>query len=207
MDAPIEVALVDDDADVLESTRLVLEGEGLSLRTHASAEALLGDLARGRHPDCIVSDVKMGGMSGIQLQKELIARGFRQPLILVTGHGDVVTAVTAIKAGASDFIEKPFDASHLAETIKASVERARRSGAVERRRAEARERAILLSARQRQVMGLVVEGYSSKQIALELGISPRTVETYRLWIMEKMCAQSLAELVRMAALIEDDVTA
>lgn len=203
MDAPIEVALVDDDADVLELTRLVLEGEGLTLRTHVSAELLLGDLARGRNPDCIVSDVRMSGMTGIQLQKELIARGFRQPLILVTGHGDVVTAVTAIKAGASDFIEKPFDASRLAETIRTSVDRARRNEAVERRKAEARERAILLSARQRQVMDLVVEGYSSKQIAVELGISPRTVETYRLWIMEKMGARSLAELVRMAALLED----
>jgi two-component system, LuxR family, response regulator FixJ len=206
MSTPIEVALVDDDPDVLESTRLVLEGEGLSLRTHASAEALLADLERGRNLDCIVSDVRMGGMSGIELQEQLLARGFRQPLILVTGHGDVSTAVSAIKAGASDFIEKPFDATRLAETIRASVETARRSEAVERRRAVACERAKLLSARQRQVMNRVVDGYSSKQIAADLGISPRTVETYRLWIMERMGAGSLAELVRMAALLDDDGT-
>ena len=200
----IEVALVDDDPDVLESTRLVLEGEGLSLRTHDSAEALLAELERGHNPDCIVSDVRMGGMSDIELHKQLVDRGFRQPLILVTGHGDVSTAVSAIKAGASDFIEKPFDASRLADTIRTSVERARRCEAADRRKAQARQRATLLSPRQRQVMNRVVDGYSSKQIAAELGISPRTVETYRLWIMERMGAGSLAELVRMAALLDDD---
>lgn len=200
----IEVALVDDDPDVLESTRLVLEGEGLSLRTHDSAEALLADLERGHNPDCIVSDVRMGGMSGIELHKQLVDRGFRQPLILVTGHGDVSTAVSAIKAGASDFIEKPFDASRLADTIRTSVERTRRCEAADRRKAQARQRATLLSPRQRQVMNRVVDGYSSKQIAAELGISPRTVETYRLWIMERMGAGSLAELVRMAGLLDDD---
>ena len=143
-------------------------------------------------------------MSGIELHKQLVDRGFRQPLILVTGHGDVSTAVSAIKAGASDFIEKPFDASRLADTIRTSVERARRCEAADRRKAQARQRATLLSPRQRQVMNRVVDGYSSKQIAAELGISPRTVETYRLWIMERMGAGSLAELVRMAGLLDDD---
>ncbi|HRK18066.1 MAG TPA: response regulator [Hyphomicrobiaceae bacterium] len=199
----IPIALIDDDPDVRESTRLVLLGEGIKADVYESATSFLQALPHHSHspPRCIVSDVRMPGLSGLDLQQQLFRRGITVPLILITGHGDVGTAVAAMKAGAEDFIEKPFDLQYLVDAIRRSVSRAAEAEQEARMRIEVVERAAQLSARQHEVMLLVVDGYSNKQIAAKLGISARTVETYRLWVMEKMGAGSVAALVRMAMLL------
>jgi two-component system, LuxR family, response regulator FixJ len=195
------VALIDDDAAVLDSLRMALRKRGIEVACFASAEDFLAgfDALDAR---CVVTDVRMPGLSGIDLQHELIRRGSAVPLILITGHGDIAMAVDAIKLGAFDFIEKPFEDQRLAESIRkalahADIERTRQG-----ERAVIAARAAELSHRQRQVMALVAKGRSNKEIAIELAISPRTVENYRAWVMEKMGATNLAELVRMTVLLE-----
>ena len=194
------VALIDDDAAVLDSLRMVLVSRGISVECFSSAEAFLG--YSGDLPDCIVSDVRMPGLSGLELQNELQARDVRAPLILMTGHGDIAMAVQAIKAGAFDFIEKPFDNEVLLDAIRRAVASRSRELAQNDRTAEWAARARDLSLRQRQVMGLVAQGLSNKEIALKLSLSPRTVENYRAWVMEKMGARNLAELVRIVVALE-----
>lgn len=201
MNDELEIAIIDDDPAVLDSTRLVLAGEGIAARGFASAESFLTALDQGAKPRCVVSDVRMPGMSGLELQAELKRRGEAVPLILITGHGEVSMAVAALKAGASDFIEKPFEASLLVGAIRRAARQAVEMERHEKARREAVDRAAQLSPRQREVMLLVAEGYSNKQVAAKLGISARTVETYRLWVMERMGAESLASLVRMVLLL------
>jgi two-component system response regulator FixJ len=195
------VALIDDDAAVLDSLRMALRKRGIEVACFASAEDFLAgfDALDAR---CVVTDVRMPGLSGIDLQHELIRRGSAVPLILITGHGDIAMAVDSVKLGAFDFIEKPFEDQRLAESIRkalahADIERTRQG-----ERAVIAARAAELSHRQRQVMALVAKGRSNKEIAIELAISPRTVENYRAWVMEKMGATNLAELVRMTVLLE-----
>jgi two-component system response regulator FixJ len=143
----------------------------------------------------------MPGLSGLDLQRELKRLGVSVPVILITGHGDIAMAVTAIKEGASDFIEKPFDDERLVESLAQAIatERELRSDAAES--SELAARVAELSPRQREVMYLVAEGLSNKQIALQLGISPRTVENYRAWAMERMGARNLADLVRKVLIL------
>jgi two-component system response regulator FixJ len=203
MSARIKLALIDDDPAVLDSTGLLLKGLGLYVHAFPSADEFLAEIAKTRMDlSCIVSDVRMPGTSGLELQEALARQGNCTPLILITGHGDVRMAVAAIKAGAHEFIEKPFSIDDLAAAIRSAAETASEAAAEHKERNAIAARAEQLSARQREVMDLVVEGYSSKQIGAKLGISPRTVETYRLLIMEKMGAGSVAALVRMAAAIE-----
>jgi two-component system, LuxR family, response regulator FixJ len=201
MDRPLTVALIDDDPAVCDSTRLVLAGDRITAAIYANAMAFLRDCDNGKSFDCIISDVRMPGISGLELQSILRERSSHLPLILITGHGEVRMAVTALKAGAFDFIEKPFDASHLAASIRRAAAEARKVEEDARLREDVIARSAQLSARQYEVMVLVTEGYSNKQIAAKLGISARTVETYRLWVMEKMGAGSLAALVRMVLLL------
>jgi two-component system, LuxR family, response regulator FixJ len=200
----ITIALVDDDAAVLDSTLLVLDSEGIKSICFERASDLLAELDLGHHPTCIVSDVRMPGMSGMELQAELNRRSGSIPLILMTGHGDIGMAVQAIKEGASDFLEKPFDVRLLAEAVRRAAGQSRELERRAKGQKEVEERAAQLSARQHEVMILVAEGYSNKQIAAKLGISARTVETYRLWVMEKMGAGSVAALVRMVMLLPGD---
>lgn len=198
-----ELALVDDDADVRDSIVAMLSaGGGIEVRGFASAEAFLAALDDDYSPGAVVSDVRMPGMSGLELQEELTRRGGRLPLILITGHGQVSMAVAALKAGAADFIEKPFEEAALLASIERAFSAADRQSEAERMRADIEARVAQLSQRQKEVMDMVVRGLSTKEIAIELGISPRTVDTYRLWIMEKTGARNLAELVRMAMLLE-----
>lgn len=199
---PTDVCIIDDDASVLDSLDALLQSHGLEVEALSSAEQLLSRLEQGRPPSVIVSDIRLGGMSGLDLQQELLRRRARVPLILITGHGEVSMAVAAIKAGAEDFIEKPFDGAALVDSIRRALDKATREAEAERSREEIAEKLGQLSQRQREVMDLVVRGYSSKEIAARLGISPRTVETYRLWIMEKTGARNLAELVRMVVQVE-----
>jgi len=193
----LHVALVDDDEAVLDALRLLLSAKGMRPACFASAGAYLD--GRGEHDrfDCIVADVRMPGMSGVDLVQHLQGEAASPPVLLITGHGDVDMAVAAIKLGATDFIEKPFDETRLLEAIRtaASTDRQKRDEAA--RFAELRLRYEGLSHRQRQVMTLATEGLSNKEIAQRLDISPRTVEIHRSWMMTRMTARNLAELVRM----------
>jgi two-component system response regulator FixJ len=197
------VALIDDDDAVLDSLRMALGKRGIEISCFASAEAFLehGDALASQ---CIVSDVRMPGLSGIDLQHELIRRGSPVPLILITGHGDIAMAVEAVKLGAFDFLEKPFDDQRLADAIRAAITHSAAVTTRQGERVQFAARAAELSHRQRQVMRLVAKGLSNKEIAQKLEISPRTVENYRSWVMERMGAGNLAELVRMVVLLEND---
>lgn len=193
-----QVYVVDDDAAVLDSIRLRLTAEGLSGSYFASAEQLLDAIGQEGPSLCIVSDVRLPGMSGLELQAELVRRGLNSPLVLITGHGEIEMAVRAVKAGAFDFLEKPFDPARLIASVRSALETAGQNLATQRDLKDIKDRVSHLSERQRQVMDLAVLGYSNKEIALQMGISPRTVESYRAWVMEKTGAANLAELVRIS---------
>ena len=166
----------------------------MAVRTYHSVEAFLA--VDGDTPGCIVSDVRLPGRSGLDLQRRLNEKGRMAPLILITGHGDIAMAVNAIKDGAFDFIEKPYDADQLIASIDKALAVDEKVRLREGQKAEIVARIAELSPRQRQVMHLVAEGLSNKQIAARLGISPRTVENYRAWVMERLAASNLADLVR-----------
>jgi two-component system response regulator FixJ len=203
------IALIEDDEAALDSLRLLLEGRGLAVRGFASAEAFLESLAPGHAPErgqeqcaCVVSDVRLPGLSGVDLQRTLKAQGRDVPVILITGHGDIAMAVAAMKEGALDFVEKPYDAEHLIGSIEKALAAGEELKSRDSQRRELMERLAELSPRQTEVMHLVAQGLSNKQIAARLGISPRTVENYRAWVMERMGAANIAELVRKVLLVE-----
>jgi two-component system response regulator FixJ len=195
------VALIDDDEAVLDSLRMLLENRGMPVKCFTSADAFLAH-SESMPVSCIVSDVRMPGLSGLDLQGELLKRGSPVPLILITGHGDIAMAVSAVKMGAFDFIEKPLDDHKLMESIRKAAESSEQRHSRYDQIAETRKRVAELSQRQREVMELVAKGLSNKEIALRLRISPRTVENYRAWVMEKMGATNLADLVRMVVQLE-----
>jgi two-component system response regulator FixJ len=194
------IALIEDDEAALESLRLLLEGRGLRVCGFASAEAFLVGLNEDQ-PECVVSDVRLPGLSGLDLQRTLKAQGSHVPVILITGHGDIAMAVTAMKEGAFDFVEKPYNADDLIAGIEKALAAAEELRSRESQRLDLLERMDELSPRQKEVMHLVAEGLSNKQIALRLGISPRTVENYRAWVMERMDVRNLADLIRKVLLI------
>jgi len=196
MTAEARVFVVDDDADVRASIRALLEAAGVAVETYESATALL---ARGESfgRGCVVADIRMPDMDGLELQEELTRRGIRLPVIIVTGHGDVALAVRAMKAGAVDFIEKPFDADLLLDSIRRAFEVGERVQAQASEARAAVEVIAQLTERERQVLEHLIAGQSNKVIAYELGISPRTVEIHRARVMEKLRARSLSDLVRL----------
>jgi two-component system response regulator FixJ len=189
------IALIEDDEAVLRSLSLLLESKGIAVRAYASAESFLAD-AEGGPPQCVVTDIRMPGMSGLELQRVLKMRDAAVPLILITGHGDIAMAVQAIKQGAFDFIEKPLDDERLAASITEAIDSGHRARVEQSEREQLAARVAELSPRQVEVMHLVADGFSNKEIAIKLDISPRTVENYRAWVMEKMDAGNLADLVR-----------
>jgi two-component system response regulator FixJ len=195
------IALIEDDEAVLHSLRLLLEGRGMTVRCFDSAEAFLAAL-QNEAPSCIVSDVRLPGMSGLELQRALRDARSALPVILITGHGDIAMAVSAMKEGAFDFIEKPYDAEQLIASIGNALAAGEEQRSRDSQRLELLDRLAELSPRQKEVMHLVAEGLSNKQIALRLGISPRTVENYRAWVMERMQAGNIAELVRKVLIIQ-----
>ena len=194
----LSIALIDDDEAILDSVQLYLGRRGFAVSCFRAAKPLLDALDAGSEFDCVVTDVKMPGMSGLALQRALSQRACLLPVIIITGHGDIDMAVSAIKAGASDFIEKPIDDRRLVTSIGEAVRRSRDKMATERELVDLQKRYAELSERQRQVMDLAIQGLSNKEIAARLGISPRTVEHYRESAMERMQASRLAELVYMA---------
>jgi two-component system response regulator FixJ len=203
MTDPIQIALVDDDAAVLDSLQLYFVRHGVVTSCFPSAEAFLAALDGDVQPECIVSDIRMPGMSGLDLLNRLKERHCIAPLILITAVADIEMAVSAIKNGAFDFIEKPFDESRLLASIQTAVALRRQQAGDAAELDKLRSRFNTLSLRQRQVMELAVAGLSNKEIAYRLDISPKTVENHRAWVMERMDAKSLAELVRIAMRIEE----
>jgi len=196
------VHVIDDDVEVRQSLAFLLSTAGLAVRVHESALAFLKILPTVTE-GCVVTDIRMPGMNGLELQQHLRDHRSRLPVIVMTGHGDVALAVEAMKAGAIDFIEKPFDDEVLLSAIRAAL--THRAVASERhaRIAAVQERLAKLSEREREVLDRLINGKANKVIAYELGISPRTVEVYRANVMTKMQADSLSELVRMALMNGD----
>src|SRR6516164_2288532 len=191
----MHVALIDDDAAVLDALRYYLARRSISTSTFQAAKEFLEALDRRQQFDCAVSDVRMPGMSGLDLMKQLNERSYAGPVILITGHGDVDMAVGAIKNGAFDFIEKPFDEARLLTSIRHAVKQGREIGTAVDDLRELHSRFNSLSARQRQVMELAVAGLSSKEIGIKLNISPRTVEAHRAWVMERIDVRKIADLI------------
>jgi len=189
------VHVVDDDAAVRDSLALLLELKGIAARTYPSAEAFL-ETYDGQ-PGCVVVDLRMPGMSGLALQAELRRRGIALPVVMVTAYGDVPTARTALKAGAFDFVEKPIEEDRLLATLEAALKVAQAERATAEELAGFRARIARLTAREREVLDLVVEGRHNREIAEALAISPRTVEVYRARMMEKLQVQRLPDLVRL----------
>ncbi|MGE5502879.1 MAG: response regulator transcription factor [Actinomycetota bacterium] len=195
-----QIYVVDDSEDVRESLAVLLEASGWRVRTYASALEFL-EAVQPSWRGCIVADVRMPGMTGIEMQKELALRGIRLPVVIITAHADVPMAVAALKAGAVDFIEKPFRGELLINSIRTALatpdaEIGRPGGP------GPSSRLATLSAREREVMLLLVAGHPNKVVGDRLGISPRTVEVHRAHVMEKTGARNLADLVRIACLYE-----
>ena len=202
MAEPPQIALVEDDTAVLDSLQLYLNCQDLKTSCFTAAETLLAVVDGGVQFDCIVSDVCMPGLSGLDLLHHLKARSVVAPIILITGHGDVDMAVFAVKGGAFDFIEKPFDEARLLASIRDALEIARQKALDEVQTNELYSRVKALSERQRQVMDLAIAGLSNKEIGSRLNISPKTVEYHRAWVMERTGAKRLADLVRIGMHIQ-----
>jgi two-component system, LuxR family, response regulator FixJ len=196
MTADPDVHVIDDDEAVRESIDFLLRSAGLSVRTYDSATSFL-DAAPKIGAGCVITDVRMPGLTGIDLLRRLQEMQIGLPVIVITGHGDVPLAVEAMKCGAVDFLEKPFDDDVLLASVRAALNRSEESAAVEAERAEIRARIGALTQRERDVLEGLVAGHPNKIIAFKLEISPRTVEIYRANLMTKMKAGSLSELVRM----------
>src|SRR6266478_3860302 len=191
------VFVVDDDPSVRRSTERLLRSAGLKVQTFSSArEFLAGHRPEG--PACLVLDVRMPGLSGMELQRELAQSGTHIPIIFITGHGDIPMSVRAMKAGAVEFLTKPFRTRSLLEAVRAAIERDRSAHKARSEAGELRQRYEQLTPREREVMALVVAGQLNKQVAGELATTERTIKFHRAHIMQKMGADSLADLVRMA---------
>lgn len=202
MTADAIVHIIDDESAIRESLVMLLESSGHTARAHTDAQAFL-DALDPELPGCVVADVRMPGMSGLDLQLHLRQSRIDLPVIIITGHGDVAMAVRALKEGASDFIEKPFDEDVLLRAVDAALDKGTRAFRERQAMADIEARVADLTPREREVMELVVQGMPNKSVAADLNISVRTVEIHRARVMEKMAAKSLSDLVRMALRLEE----
>lgn len=192
------VHVVEDDAVVRQSLVMLIGTLGVEVRGHAAGRAFLDDPA-SREASCVVLDVRMPGLGGLEVQARMAELGMTAPVIFITGHGDVPMAVEAMRGGAVDFLQKPFDNQALLERVRQAMARGRDLRIEARQRGIAAARLATLSPREREVLDLLVAGRMNKAIAAELGISAKTVEDHRASIMRKMQVRSVAELVRLAA--------
>ncbi|CAK0763668.1 Transcriptional regulatory protein FixJ [Gammaproteobacteria bacterium] len=193
------VFVVDDDPAVRDSLRLLLESVGLVAETFSSAHQFL-EATDPEQPGCVLLDIRMPGMSGLELQRRLVARGIILPVIIITGHGDVTTAVQAMKTGAVDFLEKPFNDQVLLDRIHDAITRDAQARRARAEQDEVGRRLGTLSPREVEVLDLIIAGKANKVIALDLGISEKTVEAHRARTMDKMQVRSTADLVRTVLL-------
>jgi len=192
------VFIVDDDAWIRESLETMIQDQGWQPETFASAQEFL-DRPRVSTPSCLVLDISLPGLNGLELQKRVAAERTDLPIIFVTGHGDIPMTVGAMKAGAVEFLTKPFNDEVLLTAIRQALERSRLALAQEAEIQQLRDRYASLTARERDVMALVVSGLLNKQVAGELGITESTVKAHRGQVMQKMKANSVADLVKMTA--------
>jgi two-component system response regulator FixJ len=191
------VYVVDDDEAVRDSLGALLQSAGYRTAVFSGAKKLL-EAMDGTWAGCIIADVRMPEMDGLELQQELVRRACPLPVIIVTGHGDIPLAVRAMKAGAADFLEKPFDDTALLESVGRAIAKVAHAADAARLREDAARRVAQLTDRERDVLAQLIAGRQNKMIAFKLAISPRTVEVHRARVMEKMRAHSLSELVRLA---------
>ena len=191
------VFVIDDDASMRDAVSRLLNAVGLTVQTFASAREFLA----GRLPDvpgCAVLDVRLPGLSGLDLQREMVERGIHIPVIFITGHGDIPMSVQAMKAGAVEFLTKPFRDQDLLDAVRSGIQLDRQGRKERAELAELREGLRQLTPREREVLSLVIAGLLNKQIALRLGTSEKTIKIHRSHVMQKMRADSLADLVRMS---------
>ncbi len=200
-DSAPTIFVVDDDDAVRDSLSDLIDSVGLEVATYPSAHDFLADYDNARR-GCLVLDIRMPGMSGLELQERLNERGSTLPVVFITGHGDVPMAVEAMKRGAVDFIQKPFRDQELLDRINLALEQNRRRRNVEEVKQDIAKRISSLTRREREVMDMVIQGKANKVIAIDLGLSQRTVEVHRSHVMDKMRARTLAELVRMNTALE-----
>lgn len=204
MNSEPTVFVVDDDQAMRNSLQWLIESIGMKVRTYGSANEFLTNFYPGR-AGCLLLDVRMPGMSGLELQAHLARRDSRLPVIIITGHGDVAMAVKAMKSGAVDFIEKPFHDVELLSSIRNALNFDEKQRSLQSQRSEIAARLAELTPREHEVMEMVTDGGANKEIAAALGVSAKTVEAHRARVMDKMRAASLAELVRMALIAGGDV--
>ena len=204
MNSETTVFVVDDDQPMRNSLKWLIESIGMKVKTYDSADEFLNNYYPGR-AGCLLLDVRMPGMSGLDLQVHLARQDSRLPVIIITGHGDVAMAVKAMKAGAVDFIEKPFHDEELLGSIRNALDYDEQQRSLQSQRAEIAARLVELTPREHEVMEMVTDGKANKEIATALGVSAKTVEAHRARVMDKMRASSLAELVRMALIAGGDV--
>jgi two-component system response regulator FixJ len=197
------VFVVDDDQAMRNSLKWLIESVGVQVESFASADDFLSRYHPGRS-GCLVLDVRMPGMSGLDLQEYLAEKAIRIPVVIITGHGDVPMAVRAMKGGAVDFIEKPFNDEVLLDAIRRALALEEQQRSHQSEHLQIQERMSHLTPREHEVMQMVTEGKSNKEIANVLGVSAKTIEAHRARVMEKMQARSLAELVRMALAVAGD---
>lgn len=199
---PVEptVFIVDDDAEVRDALQLLMQSVGLAVEPFASAQAYL-DRFDPTRPGCLVLDIRMPGISGLELQQQLQQKPLHPPIVMITGHGDVPMAVRAVQSGASDFIEKPFRDQVLLDSVHRAITQDAEHRGEASRIADVEQRISRLTPREREVLELVMAGDRNKVIAFKLGVSQSTVEAHRAKVMEKMEAKTLSDLMRMALTI------
>ncbi len=196
-DSHSQVYVIDDDESMRRSVKRLLKAHGFEAETFPSADDFLS-LERASRPACLVLDLSLPGMSGIDLQKEMERRRLDLPIVFITGHGDIPSSVEAMKGGAVDFLPKPFNAKALIEAVERAMARARGDEKRRLARTDAERRVAILTPRELEVMRLVIKGMLNKQIASQLGTSIKTIKVHRSRVMQKMEAESVADLVRLA---------